>query len=85
MSDSRTRWGWTAGAGAEYAFGNGWSVKADYLYVRLENKEYNNPPLPGFAIRSNIPVQEHIGRVGVNYKFTNCLWLFNCGPVVARY
>jgi hypothetical protein len=35
--------------------------------------------------QSNVPVEEHIGRVGVNYKFTNCLFLFNCGAVVAKY
>jgi outer membrane immunogenic protein len=85
VSDSRTRWGWAAGAGAEYAFGNGWSVKADYLYVRLNDKQYFNPPPLGFAIRGNVPLDEHIGRIGVNYKFTNCLLLFNCGTVVASY
>ena len=25
--------GWTAGGGAEYALGYGWSVKGEYLYV----------------------------------------------------
>ena len=30
-----TRVGWTAGVGTEYAFGNGWSLKAEYLYVDL--------------------------------------------------
>lgn len=86
LSESRTRWGWTGGAGIEYALGAGWSAKLDYLYVRLNDHEYNNPPLPGFAIRSNIPVSEHIFRFGVNYKFTDCPWLlFGCGPVVAKY
>jgi hypothetical protein len=33
----------------------------------------------------DLPVEEHIGRIGVNYKFTNCIWLFNCGAVVAKY
>ena len=75
LSESKTRWGWTGGAGAEYALGSGWSVKADYLYVRLNNKEYNNPPLAGFAIRSNVPVEQHIVRAGVNYKFTNCFFI----------
>ena len=84
-SESRTRWGWTAGAGAEYALGNAWSVKADYLYVRLNNKAYLNPPPLGFAIRGNVPVDQHILRAGVNYKFTNCFFLFNCGAVVAKY
>jgi outer membrane immunogenic protein len=85
-SESRTRWGWTAGAGAEYAFGSGWSAKMDYLYVRLNNREYFNPPPLGFAIRGNVPVDEHVFRIGLNYKFTNCVFfLFGCGPVVARY
>ena len=85
ISETATRWGWTGGVGAEYAFGNGWSVKADYLYVRLNNRSYFIPPPLGFAIRNNVPVEEHIVRVGVNYKFTNCLFLFNCGAVVAKY
>jgi outer membrane immunogenic protein len=85
FSESRTRWGWTLGGGVEYALGNGWSAKADYLYVRLNEAEYFNPPPLGFAIRGNVPVDEHILRVGLNYKFTNCFFLFGCGPVVARY
>ena len=85
-AESRTRWGWTAGAGAEYALGNGWSAKMDYLYVRLNNKEYFNPPPVGFAIRGNVPVDEHVFRLGVNYKFSNCFFvLFGCDTVVARY
>src|SRR4051812_39934239 len=34
-SISSTRYGWTAGAGGEYALLNGWSIKAEYLYVDL--------------------------------------------------
>lgn len=86
ISESRTRWGWTVGGGLEYLLGGGWSAKLDYLYVKLNSKEYNNPPLPGFAIRDDVPVEEHVFRVGVNYKFSNCPFLiFGCGPVVAKY
>jgi outer membrane immunogenic protein len=77
-SETATRWGWTGGGGVEYAFGNGWSAKADYLYVRLNDRAYFIPPPPGFAIRGNVPVQQHVVRVGVNYKFTSCLFLFTC-------
>ena len=59
--------------------------KADYLYVRLNNKAYLNPPPLGFAIRGNVPVDEHVLRIGLNYKFTNCFFLFSCGAVVANY
>jgi outer membrane immunogenic protein len=80
ISESRRRWGWTGGGGAEYALGGGWSVKADYLYVRLNNHEYFNPAPLGFTIRGNVPVDQHILRAGVNYKFTNCFFfLFGCG------
>jgi outer membrane immunogenic protein len=86
ISESRTRWGWTVGGGVEYLLGNGWSAKVDYLYVKLNSKEYNNPPIPGFAIRNDVPLEEHVFRVGLNYKFTNCPFLiFGCGPVVAKY
>ena len=86
ISESKTRWGWTAGAGAEFALGGNWTAKADYLYVRLNNKDYLNPPPLGFALRGNVPLDEHIFRVGVNYKFSNCFFvLFGCDTVVARY
>jgi outer membrane immunogenic protein len=32
---SQTKIGWTAGAGAEYAFARNWSVKLEYLFVDL--------------------------------------------------
>lgn len=34
-SFSRTRIGWTAGAGLEWIFANSWSLKAEYLYLDL--------------------------------------------------
>jgi opacity protein-like surface antigen len=34
-SKSDTKYGWTAGFGAEYALGANWSVKAEYLRVML--------------------------------------------------
>ena len=71
--------------GAEYALGGGWSAKLDYLSVRLNSREYFNPPPAGFAIRGKLPVDEHVLRVGLNYKFTNCFFLLGCGAGVASY
>jgi outer membrane immunogenic protein len=85
ISESRTRWGWTIGGGAEFALGSGWSAKADYLYARFNDKEYFTPPPVGFSSRGNVPLDQHVFRIGLNYKFTNCVFLFGCGPVVARY
>ncbi|MET4221353.1 outer membrane immunogenic protein [Bradyrhizobium sp. LB7.2] len=77
-----TRLGWTAGVGTEYAFGGGWSLKAEYLYVDLGSSTVTSTNLLGGAFPANVfthsvDLKSNIVRVGVNYKFG--------GPVVARY
>ncbi|MCG2639803.1 membrane protein [Bradyrhizobium sp. CCBAU 11434] len=81
-----TRVGWTAGAGTEYAFGGGWSLKAEYLYVDLGRASATSTNLAAFVPAISFPsnvythsvdIKSNIVRVGVNYKFG--------GPVVARY
>jgi outer membrane immunogenic protein len=77
-----TRLGWTAGVGTEYAFGGGWSLKAEYLYVDLGRSTVTSTNLLGGAFPANVfthsvDLKSNIVRVGVNYKFG--------GPVVARY
>jgi outer membrane immunogenic protein len=85
-SISETRLGWTAGAGAEYALLNGWSIKAEYLYVDLGRASATSTNLitnggtiawPTSAFTHTVDLRSNIGRVGINYKFG--------GPVVARY
>jgi outer membrane immunogenic protein len=77
-SGNDVRAGWTAGIGAEYALGGGWSAKAEYLRVNFDS----------FSVNFSIPAQNLAGpvkfntdidiiRAGVNYKFG--------GPAVARY
>ncbi|MDN4988869.1 porin family protein [Bradyrhizobium arachidis] len=78
-----TRVGWTAGVGGEYAVGNGWSLKAEYLYVDLgrasmtSNNLVAGGPLPAQTFTHSFDIKSNIVRIGVNYKFG--------GPVVARY
>jgi outer membrane immunogenic protein len=83
---STTRYGWTAGAGGEYALMNGWSIKAEYLYVDLGRASTTSTNLtafvPAIAFPTNVythtvNLHSNIGRVGINYKFG--------GPVVAKY
>jgi len=79
-SEAKTRWGWTVGAGIEYALSQNWSLKGEYLYVNFGNTSYFNPPPGVFADRvGGVFLDDHIFRVGVNYRFN---W---AGPVVARY
>lgn len=81
-----TRVGWTAGVGTEYAFGGGWSLKAEYLYVDLGRATATSTnlvtfagttPSPSNVYTHSVDIKSNIVRVGVNYKFG--------GPVVARY
>jgi len=79
---SRTKVGWTAGAGAEWAFASNWSAKLEYLYMDLGNEStIANPVLvnPPFQVSYSWKTQEQLVRVGVNYKFA---W---GAPVVAKY
>ena len=88
FTDSHTLYGWTAGVGIEYALMNNWSVKGEYLYVRFNDKAYpfgNNPIVVAFnAQRSALNLDNHLFRVGFNYKFIDCL-LICAAPVTARY
>jgi outer membrane immunogenic protein len=86
-SDSVTKAGWTLGAGVEAALGNNWSVKAEYLYIDLGSRSLTAPNTTGIgnitifgpaAVNQGFNIRDNIVRVGVNY-------LFNAGPVIAKY
>jgi outer membrane immunogenic protein len=68
-SDKQWLWGWTAGAGVEVKLSPDWSAKVEYLYVGLQDKSYFNPaPSVLFPSNQNLRMDDHIVRVGVNYK-----------------
>jgi outer membrane immunogenic protein len=77
--DRRTAHGYVVGAGVEYAFRNSWSLKAEYLYMNFGETGYFNPPPPGFGTRSFF-LDDHIVRVGLNWRFTDCLLGRCSGP-----
>jgi outer membrane immunogenic protein len=69
-SDTKTRFGWNAGAGIEAAIAPKWTAKLEYLYVDLGSKKnYSLPPA------TDVSFQGHIVRVGVNYQFSIWDWL----------
>jgi outer membrane immunogenic protein len=55
-----SRAGWTLGAGAEYAFTRNVSVKGEYLFA-----DYGKANIGATEHK----LQDHLVRVGVNYKF----------------
>jgi outer membrane immunogenic protein len=70
-SASGVKFGWTVGGGYEYAFARNWSVKAEYLYVNLDNSHVDLVLSTGPAVvtRFTFPNDLHIARVGLNYRF----------------
>ena len=65
--------GWTAGAGAELAFG-AWSLKGEYLYYDLGNEKlraqlvFSGVPAPVY-FEPEFENNGHIVRIGLNYHF----------------
>src|ERR1700704_3056190 len=73
---SKTKSGWTAGAGAEWMFARNWSAKLEYLYLDLGDSSVAAPLhrpsgaiQPAFTVGYTWKTQDHIVRAGVNYHF----------------
>lgn len=62
---TKTQLGWTAGAGIEVSVFSNWSLKAEYLYVRLADT--NGPSDIGLPTTTYF--NENIIRGGLNYSF----------------
>jgi outer membrane immunogenic protein len=69
ISEKHWHWGWTVGGGVEMRLTQDWTAKVEYLYVGLQDKSYFNPaPSTAFPSNQRVSLDEHIVRVGVNYK-----------------
>ena len=74
---SRTKAGWVAGLGAEYALGGSWSAKIEYLHVDLGRVTVSSTNLTAFAppiafptnvFTHSINLHEDIVRAGLNFR-----------------
>jgi outer membrane immunogenic protein len=61
-SESKTRVGWTAGLGLEYALFSSWSVKLEYLYADLGSFTCT-------VCGGDVSFKTNIVRAGLNYRF----------------
>jgi outer membrane immunogenic protein len=63
--------GWTAGGGAEYGISRNWTVKGEWLYYALPNKQVGDNFAGGGATVQffNLKNTGNILRLGVNYRF----------------
>src|SRR5579871_6636880 len=73
---SDTRFGWTIGAGVEYAVTNNITIKGEYLYYNLGSTNAVTVPnvaastfVPGSYGTAKVTYEGSVFRAGVNYKF----------------
>jgi len=74
VDTSKTRMGWTAGGGIEFAFALRWTARVEYLYVDLLDFDVSIPcqvDCLGQATDTviNHHYRDHIIRAALNYKF----------------
>jgi outer membrane immunogenic protein len=76
-TQSTTKFGWTAGAGVEWALADNWTARVEYLYVDLGNSTCNTSASCGFEVgapptaptNNSVSFTENIVRAGVDFKF----------------
>ena len=69
--------GWTVGGGVEYAIWQRWTLRAEYLYVSLDNKSVTQAGtallIPGSTLSSTNANFDrttfNVARIALNYKF----------------
>jgi outer membrane immunogenic protein len=82
---SDTRLGWTIGVGYEYMLPYNWSIRSEYLYVKIPSYTTfnpgtgNGPLLTGAPTNLSHDLTNNIFRAGLAYKFGPLY-----APVVAR-
>ncbi len=70
-SDSSANFGWTAGAGAEWAIAKAYSVKFEYLHYDLGQSSdvSNGSPAGAFQTKFRWDAKGNLLRAGVNFRF----------------
>ncbi|TPJ30551.1 porin family protein [Mesorhizobium sp. B2-8-3] len=68
QSWTKTKTGWTIGAGLEYAFADKWSARLEYRYTDFGTASGNEAPVFPDVIET-MKIRGHAVRVGVSYKF----------------
>ncbi len=65
--DDDTVWGWTIGAGVEWAFTNNLTARLEYRYTSFDRDNNTFFVTPGF--NTDDSADFHAVRLGVSYKF----------------
>jgi outer membrane immunogenic protein len=62
---SKGHWGWTAGAGFEYAIAPNWTVKSEYLFMDFGREHSTNLDGDSFDHKNRL----HTWKAGLNYRW----------------
>jgi outer membrane immunogenic protein len=77
-SHDASSWGWTIGAGVEYALGSAWSLKAEYQHFDFGSLSYSYKgadPISGTGLvselsgKTNVALTADAVKLGVSYHF----------------
>ena len=69
LSTSNSGFGWTVGAGFEYALSPNVSLKTEYKYVDLGSANILNVTWPNHSVSLSEETRFHTVEVGLNYRF----------------
>ncbi|EJW11518.1 outer membrane protein [Rhodovulum sp. PH10] len=80
-STSDTITTWTVGGGVEWALDPNWSIKAEYMYIALDETQTQGAFVTGVGtVVNDIQIDGiHTAKVGLNYRFGSA------PPLLARY
>lgn len=67
--ESEVRIGWTIGAGAEYLLSDNWSLKLEYGYLKMVDKDVTFTPVGSYVEEWTIEQKFNVFKFGVNYRF----------------
>jgi outer membrane immunogenic protein len=88
FSSDNTKLGWAAGAGAEWALANNWTLRGEFLYMGFEQDRVtaagDGIGIGAAGVNYRLDSQDSlwVSRIGLNYRFGGDA---GKGPVVARY
>jgi opacity protein-like surface antigen len=76
LLQSDTRTGWTVGGGVEYALPYNWSIRSEYLFIKIPSYTTFTPGIGNGLVVAAMPtnltvadINNHVWRAGLTYRF----------------
>jgi high affinity Mn2+ porin len=69
LTQSANHWGWTVGAGVEYALTGNWTAKVEYNFIDLGSTTYSLQTSPASSVAVDPKI--HLVKLGLNYRISD--------------